>query len=207
MLPNEITKESFVELCHILYENRLVSGFGGNVSARLDNLIMTTPTGMSLRDILIEDIVFVAPNCQVVGSKGQPTREFSMHSGILEVREDIQVVCHVHGKYLIAASAQLTPGDNSLPALTPGFSLFGYPLAMLPFYIPGSRELADAVRSAFEDTKTMALLLQNHGLITVGADMRQALNIAEEINEAAAVFVLSPGRHSTIPYEHQIQLI
>jgi L-fuculose-phosphate aldolase len=199
MLTNKITKQSFIKLCHILYEKQLVAGFGGNISAKLDNMIMTTPSGISLRDMAIKDIVFIDPDGRVTGSNGPPTREFLMHAGIFEVREEIQVVCHVHGKYLIAASIQSDPGENTIPALTPGFKLVGYPLAMLPFYPPGSAELATAVRSFFKDNPANALMLQNHGLIAIGTDMREALNIAEEINEAAAVFILSGGRYSTIP--------
>lgn len=105
------------------------------------------------------------------------------------------------GGYLIAASTKMTPGNNSLPPITPGFCFFAYPLVMLPFYVPGTEELANVVANHFAETNAMALLLQNHGLITVGADMRQTLNITEEINEAAEVFVLSNGEVTTIPDE------
>ncbi|NOZ69956.1 MAG: class II aldolase/adducin family protein [Deferribacteres bacterium] len=199
MLSKKATRESFVELCRLLYNRNLTCGVGGNVSVRYGDIIMTTPSGLSLRDMTISDIVLVKPDGEVAGGKGRPTREFLMHSRIFEARNDVSVVCHVHGVYLIAASTKMTAGDNSLPPLTPGFCFFAYPLAMLPFHVPGSPELADAVAQHFTGSNTMALLLQNHGLITVGADMRQALNIAEEINEAAQVFILSAGKCSTIP--------
>ncbi len=201
MLTEAITKESFVEFCRLLYRRDLTCGIGGNVSVRSGDIIMTTPSGLSLRDMRVDDIIFVKPDGAVVGGRAAPTKEFLMHSRILDARDDVNVVCHVHGVHLIAASVQMTPGNNTLPPLTPGFCFFAYPLAMLPFYVPGTRELADAVARHFSDTETMALLLQNHGLITVGADMRQALNIAEEINEAAQVAVLSGGRFSLIPEE------
>ncbi len=199
MLNREATRESFVEFCRLLYQRELTCGVGGNVSVRSGDTIMTTPSGLSLRDMTTDDIVLVGPDGKPVGDGAVPTREFSMHYRILEAREDVNVVCHVHGAYLISASAQMTSGGDSLPPLTPGFCFFAHPLAMLPFHLPGSRELADAVARHFTGTETMALLLQNHGLITVGADMRQALNIAEEINEAAQVFVLAGRGCSMIP--------
>ena len=183
MLTKKPTRESFVELCRLVYERHLVCGVGGNISVRLDGNIMTTPSGLSLRDMTTNDIVLVTPDGEVVEGKGNPTKEFLMHSRIFGTRDDVNVVCHVHGVYLITASTKMTPGNSSLPPVTPGFCFFAYPLAMLPFYVPGIPELADAVAAHFTGTKTMALLLQNHGLITVGADMRHALNIAEEINE------------------------
>ena len=201
MISEQPTKESFVAFCRLLYERHLVCGVGGNVSVRLNDNIMTTPSGISLRDMTIDDIVLVSLGGKIVGGKDKPTKEFLMHTRIFEARDDVNVVCHVHGSYLITASSKMTPGDSSLPPVTPGFCFFAYPLAMLPFYVPGTKELANAVADQFADAKTMALLLQNHGLISVGADMRQALNIAEEINEAAEVFVLSVGECNTIPAE------
>ncbi len=198
MLSKNPTKESFVVFCRLLYEKDLVCGVGGNVSVRLDDNIMTTPSGLSLRDMTVDDIVLVTPDAGVLGGNGNPTKEFLMHSRILEARADVNVVCHIHGSYLIAASTKMTPGDSSLPPVTPGFCYFAYPLAMLPFYVPGTAELADAVARHFVNTKTLALLLQNHGLIAVGSDMQHAFNIAEEINEAAEVFVLADGGSSII---------
>ncbi len=201
MLSKEATGESFVEFCRLLYKRDLTCGIGGNVSVISGDIIMTTPSGLSLRDMTIDDIVLVKPDGELVEDNACPTKEFLMHSRIFEARNDVKVVCHVHGIYLITASTQMTSGNNSLPPLTPGFCFFAYPLAMLPFHVPGTQELADAVARHFAGAKTMALLLQNHGLITVGTDMRQALNIAEEINEAAQVFVLSGGKFSMIPDE------
>ena len=170
MISEQPTKESFVELCRLLYEKHLVCGVGGNISARFSDNIITTPSGISLRDMTIDDIVVVSPDGKVLEGKDKPTKEFSMHSRIFESRDDVNVICHIHGSYLIAASAKMTPGDSSLPPLTPGFCYFAYPLAMLPFYVPGTDELANAVADHFADPKTMALLeevIENWSFICV----------------------------------------
>ncbi len=70
---------------------------------------------------------------------------------------------------------------------------------MLHFLLPGSEELARAVRKILPGTSTRAVLPQNHGLVTVGKDFEEALNIAEEIDEAAKVFVPAACRACPIP--------
>jgi ribulose-5-phosphate 4-epimerase/fuculose-1-phosphate aldolase len=131
---------------------------------------------------------------------GTPTKDMPMHLGILKQRPDMGVVCHVHNSYIIAASAMLPPGSDTLPPLTPGFVYYAYPLPMLPFLPPGSQELAEA--AAEKLSRHDALLLQSHGLITLGRDFPHAVNMAEEIEEAARIFVLSRGTAKSISQEH-----
>jgi len=134
---------------------------------------------------------------------GRPsTKEAGLHLGVLRTRPDIHVVLHVHGDYIIAASLLLKPGPCALPALTPGFVYHAYPLAMLPFMAPGSPDLAAGVAQALSEPGARAVLLQNHGLVTVGKDFHDALNVAEEIDEAARVHVLVGGKGPAISDRH-----
>jgi ribulose-5-phosphate 4-epimerase/fuculose-1-phosphate aldolase len=104
------------------------------------------------------------------------------------------VVCHVHGSYITALSCLFDPGPDTLPPLCPGHVYYARPLPLLPFYIPGTPELAQEVANAFAAEDVLALLLQNHGLITVGRTLAEAINIAEEIDEAAMVYLHTGGR-------------
>ncbi len=200
------TRASFASFCRLLYERHLVSGVGGNVSARLGDKFLTTPSGICLRDMTQDTVV-------TVDSRGKsyqetpPSKEFPMHHRIFKVRSNVHVVCHVHSAHIVAVSTLLKPGPNSLPPMTPGFVYLAHPLALIPFHVPGSSELADIVEHHFSDKKQKALLLQNHGLITTGGTMVEALNIAEEIDEAAHVYVLTSGRGTLIPEKdvHSIQ--
>ncbi|MBW1850720.1 MAG: class II aldolase/adducin family protein [Deltaproteobacteria bacterium] len=191
------SKKYFATFCRILYERDLVTGVGGNVSARIKNKFLVTPSGISLRDITAESIVTVECDGGTPHDTS-PSKEFSMHRLIFDQRDDVNIVCHVHGSHIIAASTILEPGPSSLPPLTPGFVLFAYPLPLIPFYIPGSPELAETVARYFKNRKLRALLLKNHGLITVGGNMAEALNVAEEVDEAAKIYFLTAGRGSKI---------
>ncbi|MFH0844790.1 MAG: class II aldolase/adducin family protein [Pseudomonadota bacterium] len=192
-----ITKEDFSIYCRFLYDRRLVTGVGGNLSIRAGNKILITPSGYSLRDVTTERIV-------TINKKGKtldriiPTKDWKMHVGILEERPEINAVCHVHGPSVIALSVLLEPGHNALPPITPGFVFFSYPLPMIPFMVPGSDAFTEAVVKQFINTKCTALLLQNHGLVTVGGNFYEALNIAEEIDEAATIYLLTKEKVRTL---------
>jgi ribulose-5-phosphate 4-epimerase/fuculose-1-phosphate aldolase len=196
--PFRPTREEFCRFCRLLYERHLVSGVGGNISARAHEGIFVTPSGFSLRDVEPENVVLMQDDGKVMEG-GTPTKDRGMHLNILNSRPDINVVCHAHGAYIIAASAMMEPGMDTLSPLTPGFVYLAHPLEMLPFMVPGTKELARRVSEAFGREGSRALLLQNHGLVSVGRDFEEAVNIAEEVDEAARIFVLTGGKAGAIP--------
>ncbi|MFC1823410.1 class II aldolase/adducin family protein [Thermodesulfobacteriota bacterium] len=200
MVEQRISKEVFCRYCRQLYESRLVAGVGGNLTVRSGGVIMATPSGYSLRDLSSENVVLLDGQGKPT-TGGVPTKDIEMHRGILAGRSDVRAICHVHGPYIIALSTLLEPGPDTLPPLTPGFVYYAHPLAMIPFLVPGSPELARVASEHFENPDCRALMLQNHGLITVGKDFHEALNIAEEVDEAARIYVLTGGRAVTIPEE------
>ena len=195
------SKEDFCRFCHRLYDRHLVSGVGGNVAARVADEVFLTPSGYSLRDVQPHMVAVLSKKRKTLGGMA-PTKDANMHLNVLRTRADVNVVCHVHGAFIIAASALMEPGSNSLPPVTPGFVRFAYPLPMIPFMVPGTEELAQTVANVLSNKGSRAVLLQNHGLVTIGKDFEEALNIAEEIDEAARIMVLTAGKARTIPVEN-----
>ena len=199
------SKEDFCRLCRLLHDRHLVSGVGGNVSARSGSHILLTPSGCSLGHVERHMISVVNDEGLLIEGR-KATKEAHMHMGILRERLDVNVVLHLHGPYIIAASTMLNPGPSALPAITPGFVHLAHPLPMLPFLVPGTEALAKAVAMELSDDGKSAVLLQNHGLITVGKGFEDALNIAEEIDEAAKVFVLTGGRACPITARDAVKI-
>ena len=195
------SKEEFCRFCHLLYERHLAAGVGGNIAARSGKGILLTPTEYSLRD-LHPDTVSVVNNKGLLMEGEKPTKEANMHLKILRKRPDINVVFHLHGPHIIAASTMFEPGPSTLPAITPGFACYAYPLPMIPFMIPGSPDLAKNTSEALSGKGSYAVLLLSHGLITVGKDFDEALNIAEEVDEAARVYLLTGGKAPSISLEN-----
>jgi len=195
------SKEEFCIFCHLLYERHLAAGVGGNIAARSGNRILLTPTDYSLRDLHPDTVSVISEKGLLVEGE-KPTKEANMHLGILWERPDINVVFHLHGPHIIAASTMFEPGPSTLPALTPGFVYYAYPLPMIPFMVPGSADLAKAVTQELSGKGAYAILLKNHGLVTVGKSFEEALNVAEEIDEAARVYLLTGGKAPPIPAEN-----
>ena len=192
-MNHPVSKEDFCFFCRTLYDRHLVTGVGGNLSIRVGGKIFITPSGYSLGDI-VPDIVITMNGEGRVLEGGNPTKDVKVHLGVFSKRPDVNVVCQTHGAYIIAMTTLLDPGPDSLPPLTPGFVYFAYPLAMIPFMFPGSKEFEKAATNQFSESRCSALLLQNHGLITVGENFQEALNIAEEIDEVARIYLLTDGR-------------
>jgi ribulose-5-phosphate 4-epimerase/fuculose-1-phosphate aldolase len=185
----------------LLYERHLVAGFGGNASARAGDKILITPSGYSLRDMKPGLVVTLQNDGKVLEGR-PPTKDVEVHLGILNARSDINVVCHIHGAFIIAASTLLDIGPDSLPPITPGFAYFAHPLAMIPFMIPGTKELANATAEQFSNYSCRAILLQNHGLVSIGENFKEAVNVAEEIDEAARIYLLTNGKARVISEEN-----
>jgi len=186
-------KKRLVDACKHLYQRGLVSGSGGNISVRLGDRVLITPTGISFGVLTPKEISVL--DLQGNPSGGEPpSMETPMHLRVLEARPDISVVCHCHGPFSVAASTLLSPGADSIPPLTPGFVYHAYPLPLLSFQLPGSSKLADSVACALTKKHTRAVLLQNHGIVSMGRNLREAINIAEEIEEAAQIFLLAKGK-------------
>ena len=174
-----------------------MSGVGGNMAARDGDKVFLTPSGYSLRDIA-PDLVVTVNKAGSVLSGGSPTKDIQMHLRILNARPDSNIVCHVHGAYITAATTLLSPGPDTLPPVTPGFVHYAHPLPMIPFLVPGTETLAKTVAGELRERQSCAILLQNHGLVTVGKDFYEAVNIAEEIDEAARIFILTKGNAKAI---------
>jgi len=168
------------------------------VAARAGNETFLTPSGYSLRDMKTDLVVTINETGEILGP-ASPTKDVNMHLRILRARAEVNIVCHIHGAYIIAASAMLDPGPDAFPSLTPGFVCFAHPLPMIPFMVPGTETLAKTVATQLAKNNSRAVLLQNHGLVALGKDFSEALNIAEEVDEAARIFVLTAGRARVIP--------
>jgi len=197
-MNEESLRSELERLCTRLYDRRLVSGCGGNVAGRLGRGMIVTPSGGSLGDVTAEDLV-------VVDADGNfpegcvPTKEAGLHRAILDARSDALIVIHTHNPAATAVSTLVEPTPDVLPPLTPGFAAFGWPLPLIAFHVPGTQELVDAVVANLPEKN--AILLQNHGLVVWGSSPSQALIIAEEIEEAAHVYLVTGGKARPIAPE------
>jgi L-fuculose-phosphate aldolase len=176
------------DYCLKMLESKLTSGTGGNISVcnREKRLFAISPTSMDYHLVTTEDVPVVDFEGRVVEGARKPSIECTMHRLFYTDRDDINAVVHTHSPYATAVSCL----NRSIPALTALITLCGgHEVPCAPFAPAG----ADALASVAFDTMIglRAVLLQNHGLLTGGADIADAMHIAEEMEYLAKLYCIA----------------
>jgi ribulose-5-phosphate 4-epimerase/fuculose-1-phosphate aldolase len=187
-------EDALNELCAAassLYERGYAHGSTGNLSIRRNDVVWITPTGAPLRGLTLDDLACVTMSGESL-RQPQPSKEVPFHLAAYRARPQAMAVVHLHTLHAVALSCLADVGpDGALPALTPYFIMRVAPLGVVPYFPPGSSELAEAIGTALRSARS--LLLRNHGLLTTGAMLAEALDAAEELEATARLFLLLKG--------------
>ena len=182
----------------------LVAGAGGNISARDGARVWMKPSGIAMDDMSAADLCGhdLETGAQTSGPH-KPTSEYAMHLGVYRNRPDVNAVFHVHSPW---ASGIFSSGA----ALKPMFAEFVCDLgrvAAIPYILPTSQMLADAVAEAYKNCDT--LFMENHGMIAVGATMKQAYYRCLIVEDAAKSMVAAAvvGTPRFLTQEQQTELL
>jgi ribulose-5-phosphate 4-epimerase/fuculose-1-phosphate aldolase len=185
------------QLCEIgasFYSRGLAFGSTGNLSVRTGEKIWVTPTGRSLRNLRPEDLACIDASGAALNAN-RASKESPFHlAAYRNAGERAGAIVHLHSTYSVAMSCL---AHSEFPAITPYFQMRVAPLAVLPYFRPGSAELADAVGEAAKEHNCM--LLRNHGLICMGRTLDEAVDRTEELEETAKLLFLLRG--------HAVQLL
>ncbi len=173
-----------------LYDRGYAHGSSGNLSARVDGGILITPTGSSLGRLTAEAISKVDDNGRHLGGD-KPSKEAFLHLAMYAERPMAKAIVHLHCSCAVAISCMVHADPRDvLPPLTAYSVMRVGKLPLIPYFRPGDRALAEAVRAAAKQHK--AVLLANHGPVVAGSSLDEAVDSAEEL-EATAKLVLSLG--------------
>jgi ribulose-5-phosphate 4-epimerase/fuculose-1-phosphate aldolase len=173
-----------------LYDRGYAHGSSGNLSARVDGGILITPTGSSLGRLTAEAISKVDDNGRHLGGD-KPSKEAFLHLAMYAERPTAKAIVHLHCSCAVAISCMVHADPRDvLPPLTAYYVMRVGKLPLIPYFRPGDRALAEAVRAAAKQHK--AVLLANHGPVVAGSSLDEAVDSAEEL-EATAKLVLSLG--------------
>ena len=179
----------------------LIKGTSGNISLRSDDgqVIAITPTSIPYELLEPEDIPLVDEYGKVLYGHKKPSSELPMHTHILRARKDIKSVVHTHAMFCTVMSVL----NTALKAMTvPQLGMGLFPVEVVPFEMPGSEELGDAiVKGLGEHGK--AVLMANHGMLVADSSLEKAFMGAEYLEEAAqiAYYSLLGGGMNPIPEE------
>jgi len=182
------------EICRLgasIFARGLTAGSSGNISARLADGWLMTPTNASLGRLDPARLSKLDDGGKLL-SGDAPTKESFLHRVMYEERAKTGAVIHLHSTHSVAISclADIDPADV-LPPITAYYVMRVGRLPLVPYYRPGDIALAEAVRGFAG--KHHAVLLANHGPVVAGATLDTAANAIEELEETAKLFLLLRG--------------
>jgi L-fuculose-phosphate aldolase len=174
--------EKIVEVSKRLYNRGLVAGAGGNVSAKIPGTqeVLITPSGLCKGYLNVSDIVKVDLEGKIVEGRLKPTSEILMHIEIYKVRGDVSAVVHAHPP--VSTGFACSKISLNQPIFPDSIAMLG-DIRTVEYVTPTTDELAEKVA---EHAKGFdALLLLNHGTITLGASLEQAYQRTEILEDVA----------------------
>lgn len=183
-----------------LLRQGLLYGRGGNMSVRgPDGTVIITPSQKDYSRLNVEDFVTLDMEGNVVKGERNPSVEVPLHLEIYKRRNDVQAVFHTHSTYVTILAVTHAPLPVVMDELT---VRLGGGIGVSEYAMTGTEELAKNVADAL-GTKNAALVA-NHGCVTVGKSVAEALENAILLENAAKVYVISKIFGSPIPLPEEI---
>ena len=199
MLTDAEAKEQIIQITNELFSMGLLTATGGNLSALASDgeTMWITPTQMYKGGLTQADLVHIKPDGTVIEGTRAPSVEYQMHAEAYRVRPGTTGAVHTHAPVATAFGIC----NQTFPPINTD-AVFLRDTVTVPWYMPGSRELADAVAVALE--KSRSAILQNHGLMTVDKNLRKAATRAMILEETAKIVLYCKqfgGSVSVLPDE------
>jgi len=186
-------REQLASLGASLFQRGFSVGSAGNISVRLPDGYLMTPTNSCLGRLDPARISKLAPDWSHIGGD-KPSKEVFMHRAVLTARPEAGAVVHLHATHATAIACLASPGEPApIPPLTPYFVMrIGRTLPVIPYYRPGDAAMEPAIHAASQSAK--AVLLANHGPVVSGKTLEDAVHAAEELEEAARLALMLRGQ-------------
>ena len=181
-------RDSICKLAKSLFDRGLTIGSSGNISARIDDGWLMTPTGSSMGNLNPNKISKIDSDGNLI-SGDKPTKESFLHIAMYDERPKTRAVVHLHSTHSVAVSclSDINP-KNVLPPITAYYVMKIGQLPLVPYFPPGDINLAKAVREMASSHH--AVLLANHGPVVAGKTLEDAVYAMEELEETARLFLL-----------------
>ncbi len=178
-------RKQIVEVGKRIWIRGYVAANDGNISVLLnDNEVLTTPTGVSKGFMTTDMIIKCDRQGNVItrNSKYRPSSELKMHLEVYKERPDIRSVVHAHPTYATSFAVAGIPLDKCV--LPEAVIVIGaVPIA--PYGLPSTSEIPDRIRPYIKNSD--AILLENHGALTLGSDLFNAYYKMETLEHTASI--------------------
>lgn len=185
----QVKKAKLIEQAHRVGKERLMLCSSGNISWRIeDDTALVSGTGSWLSRIKEENVAMcrISDGMRIDGPK--PSMESTFHLGVLRERKDMNVVIHFQSEYATVVSCMKNkPTDFNVTAEIPCYP--GREIPVVPYFRPGSPELAAAITQALENHD--CALMSKHGQVVCGKDFDDAFQKAVFFEMACKIIVLA----------------
>lgn len=187
MKTEQSIKSDIIKVCKRMYQRGFVAANDGNVSVKIsENKIIVTPTGKSKGFLSQKDLVTVDSKGKKLKGDSRPTSELPLHIFAYQKRKDIRAVVHAHPAHGTAfAVAGIGLDKSVLPEVV--ISLGRIPLA--EYATPSTCEVPNSISNLIKDHD--AILLKNHGVVTLGKDLEEAYYKLERVEHFAHILYLA----------------
>lgn len=194
------TRQQIILACRRLEEMGYVVGTYGNVSARVDGGLIITPSRVDYATLTPEDLVTVSLDGAILDGARLPSSELEVHRFIYVARPDVAAVVHTHSLYATAASCT----GRSIPVIVEEQSQVIGSEIRCTSYVPAGQHVALGEEVARVLGGSNAVLLANHGTVSCGRSLDDALFTARITERVATMYLLASaaGGVQLIPPEH-----
>jgi len=200
-IKNLEIKKQIIDTCLWLQKKGLVISTWGNVSMRVDDTIILTPSKILYDVMTPEDMVTIDYDGNIIDGLRVPTSERELHRLIYLARPDVNCIIHFHPVY---ASAICITGEGIPPILEEMSQVLGGGVSITPEYIgAGDHRALGEIAVKYLGQKN-AVLLQNHAPVCVGADLENTKTACLVLEKAATCYIAIKNKFDikVIPDEH-----
>lgn len=177
------TKQDLLDAAKQLLRSGLVEGTSGNLSARLpDGNVVMTPSSLDYELMTLEDLVVLDLSGKVLQGERPPTSEKALHLACMRQHDDVGGVIHSHAMFASMFAITRQP----IPCVIEEFDVYvGGEVPVADYKLTGSDELGEEVARHVADRG--AVLMANHGLLTVGRNIGDAMKVAQLVERTAQI--------------------
>ena len=188
-------RQSIIELGFKLLDRKLVAGSWGNISMKIDkDCYAITPSGRPYDLLEEEDIVIVNSNGIKLAGSGIPSSELFLHLAIYKKYPTFNAIIHTHSIYASACAAM---HRQIPPLLEDTAQISGGSVKVAKYALAGTKELAENAVEAMGASN--AVLLANHGAVSCGKSLDEALIVAEIVEKSAHVYCITASIGESFP--------
>lgn len=180
-------RKLIIDTCLALESMGYFLGTWGNVSVRIGDQILLTPSRVSYSTMSPEDMVVIDMDGKKVKGSRNATSEKEVHRLIYRQRDDIKGIIHCHSLYATAASCANL--DRVPPLFEEMSQLLGGEIPVTKQYVPAEQHHKLGLEAAGTIADKNAVLLKNHGSVCCGRDLDEALLVSRVVEKACRIFL------------------